>query len=85
MDIDNVRSLSDVPERKRRRQTFLQFKLRPSDGALLDLLPAKYRELLISDGSYKERSERLGIPIGTVRSRIHRARVALERLRNTPN
>ncbi len=41
-------------------------------------LPAEYREILllreIEEFSYEELSELLGIPIGTVRSRLHRAR-----------
>jgi RNA polymerase sigma-70 factor (ECF subfamily) len=48
----------------------------------IDRLPAKYREVLIlrdiQDLSYTEIGEILGIPGGTVRSRINRARLALK-------
>ena len=44
-------------------------------------LPAKHREILLlreSDGmSYEEIAEALDIPVGTVESRLHRARAAL--------
>jgi RNA polymerase sigma-70 factor (ECF subfamily) len=48
----------------------------------IDRLPPKYREVLIlrdiQDLSYIEIGEILGIPGGTVRSRINRARLALK-------
>ncbi len=47
-------------------------------------LPPEYREVLllreIEDFSYEEISELLNIPVGTVRSRLHRARQALFKL-----
>lgn len=50
---------------------------RPIAKALADLTP-KYREVLLlvawADLSYEETAEALGISIGTVRSRLHRAR-----------
>lgn len=65
----------------KRKQKFVDFALQPGDDALLPSLPDAQRLLLQTDGSYQDRAERLGIPIGTVRSRLHRARTALERLR----
>ena len=65
----------------KRKQKFVGFALQPGDDALLPSLPEAQRLLLQTDGNYKDRAERLGIPIGTVRSRLHRARTALERLR----
>lgn len=51
-------------------------------GEALDRLPDEYREAAIlyfvSDLSYEEIAETLGIPIGTVRSRLHRARKHLQ-------
>jgi DNA-directed RNA polymerase specialized sigma24 family protein len=35
----------------------------------------------LADGNYKERASRLGVAVGTVRSRLHRARAALSALR----
>ena len=66
----------------KREQKFLRFKLEPGDYALLDQLPAPQREVLLTDGSYQSRAEKLNIPVGTLRSRLHRARAALEALRN---
>lgn len=47
----------------------------------IDELPVKYREVLllcdVEDMSYQEISETLGIPIGTVMSRLSRARRAM--------
>jgi DNA-directed RNA polymerase specialized sigma24 family protein len=65
----------------KRGQRFLGFKLQPGDQALLERLSEGQRELLLADGTYKERADRFNLPIGTVRSRIHRARVLLEHLR----
>lgn len=48
---------------------------------LLSFLPESQRATLLSSGSYSERAEKLGVPIGAVRSRLHRARVALVALR----
>jgi RNA polymerase sigma-70 factor (ECF subfamily) len=49
--------------------------------AALDRLPVQYREVLllvdVEEFSYKEASEILGIPIGTVMSRVSRARSVL--------
>ena len=71
------------PERKQR---YVGFALQPGDDRLLASLPEAQRVLLETQGRYKDRAERLGIPIGTVRSRLHRARAALERLREpAPN
>ena len=65
-----------------RRQTrFRGFSLVESDDALLQLLEMPHREILTTDGSYEQISRALNIPPGTVRSRLHRARVALTTLR----
>ena len=69
------------PASAKRQQRFLRFQLQPGDEALLDHLSENQRALLLSDGSYKERAERFGLPVGTVRSRLHRARAMLEQLR----
>ena len=60
-------------------------------AAVLDL-PAEFREVVVlcelEELSYEEASERIGCPIGTVRSRLHRGRALLlaklEMLRDVP-
>jgi RNA polymerase sigma factor (sigma-70 family) len=50
-------------------------------AAALAALPAGHRDVLLmvawADLSYEETAEALGLPVGTVRSRMHRARSAL--------
>ena len=65
-----------------RAQKYLRFKLEPRDTALLEQLSEPYRAVLLFQGSYQDCATALNIPIGTVRSRLHRARTALEALRN---
>ncbi len=63
------------------RARFYNFQLTESDNALLQQLPASFRTILIVHGSYAEIAQQLNIAPGTVRSRLHRARKALTRLR----
>jgi DNA-directed RNA polymerase specialized sigma24 family protein len=51
-----------------------------TNPALIDKLSIMHRDVLMAKGSYQEIAESLGIPVGTVRSRLHRARAALARL-----
>jgi RNA polymerase sigma-70 factor (ECF subfamily) len=50
-------------------------------AALLRALPVEQREVLllvaVAELTYEETAEALGVPVGTVRSRLHRARAAL--------
>lgn len=66
---------------EKRKQKFLGFAFEPGDAELLPSLPEGQRQLLQTEGQYKDRAQKLGLPIGTVRSRLHRARAALLRLR----
>jgi RNA polymerase sigma-70 factor (ECF subfamily) len=56
-------------------------QLDPALAARLSALPEIYRAVLVTvavqEASYREAAERLGCPIGTVMSRLHRARRAL--------
>jgi DNA-directed RNA polymerase specialized sigma24 family protein len=70
-------------EKDKRSLKYLRFKLQPGDRELFDLLPAPQRELIEAEGSYMELARRFNLPIGTVRSRLHRARAALEKLRES--
>ena len=51
------------------------------DAPLIEKLSVPHREILLAKGNYKEIGRNLNLPIGTVRSRLHRAREALQRLR----
>lgn len=69
------------PARERRVQKFQHFALTPGDEALIAALPPEQQAALRAEGSYAERAERMGVAVGTVRSRLHRARSALVKLR----
>jgi RNA polymerase sigma-70 factor (ECF subfamily) len=57
-------------------------------AAALERLDARYREVVVladmHDASYEEIAETLDIPVGTVRSRLHRGRTELRALLATP-
>jgi len=72
---------ASLPAEPKRHQKFLRFEIQERDRELMSSLSEKHRALLLADGSYKDKAEKLGIPLGTVRSRLHRARVSLELLR----
>lgn len=54
----------------------------PEVEAALMALPAHYRDAVIAvdlrDQSYREASENLSVPVGTIMSRLHRGRAALK-------
>jgi RNA polymerase sigma factor (sigma-70 family) len=58
-------------------------------AAALAQLPARYRDVLFviawGELDYDEAAQALGIPVGTVRSRLHRARAKLRRALGGPN
>ncbi|MGA8212536.1 MAG: sigma-70 family RNA polymerase sigma factor [Candidatus Sulfotelmatobacter sp.] len=80
LDLENEEET--LPAAKETPETIL---LQRSDGQLLqqalDQLPVAYREILllceVEEMSYQEISAALGIPMGTVMSRLSRARKAL--------
>jgi DNA-directed RNA polymerase specialized sigma24 family protein len=69
------------PPREKRTARYSRFELTPDDQDLIARLPAEQQAALHSEGSYASRAEQMGVAIGTVRSRLHRARAALVRLR----
>jgi hypothetical protein len=79
------RHISPPIRRAVRELKYRQFVLLPDDAPLIDQLPLDHQNVLRSEGTYAERAEKLGIPIGTLRSRLHRARDALLRLRGERN
>jgi hypothetical protein len=67
------------------RQGASQFKgmyVLESDEPLLDTLEPKAQAVLRTTGSYNERAIVLNVPVGTLRSRLHRARAKLVALRS---
>ena len=70
--------LGQAERRNRRRNAYL---LTEQDEPLLGQLPDKYVEILRQEGSIADIAGRLNIARGTVKSRTHRARVALDALR----
>src|ERR1700744_4197544 len=81
MDTRIIDSHSHKASDRKRVQKFQHFALTPEDEKLLEELPPYQQAILRSTGSYQERAEQLGVAVGTVRSRLHRARAALEKLR----
>lgn len=57
------------------------FKIEESDAPLIEKLQKHHRDVLNHGGSYEQMAADLGIPEGTARSRLHRARKALIELR----
>lgn len=72
---------SQASEKEKRPQKYMGLAPQPGDEDLLDQLSPQHREILQAEGHYAELAEKLGVAIGTVRSRLHRARAALARLR----
>lgn len=64
-------------------QELISKRLREDIEAAIDAIPAAFRTVLvlveINGQSYAEAAETLGLPIGTVRSRLSRARCLLQR------
>lgn len=64
---------------RHRRQRF--FPLTEQDESLLPQLSPRYVEILRQEGQMADIASRLNLPVGTVKSRLHRARAALTALR----
>jgi hypothetical protein len=67
--------------RKRVASPFRGFVIFESDEPLIALLQPGHQNVLRLAGSYAEMGEKLQVPPGTLRSRLHRARAALVALR----
>lgn len=62
---------------KGRPHAFANFKLIDGDRERLERISAAKRDLVVCGEPYALIAERLRVPLGTVKSRTHRARVAL--------
>ena len=80
MDIP-ISPLEGQARTRHRAQRYLQFKMQPGDEAFLDQLSEGQRQLVTAEGSYQELAARFNLPLGTVRSRLHRARARITQLR----
>jgi hypothetical protein len=67
-------------ERKEPR-SYKKFQITENDLPLIRLLEPEHQEMLRASGSYAQIAAQLKLPLGTVRSRLHRARAALAALR----
>jgi DNA-directed RNA polymerase specialized sigma24 family protein len=70
---------ASLSQNRQRRQRF--FPLTEQDEPLLAQLSPRYVEILRQEGQMADIAARLNLPIGTVKSRLHRARAALAALR----
>lgn len=78
-DLQEFPSNGATPEERQQREESIQ-----AVRAAIDTLPAEYRAVIvlreINDTSYEEIAEITGVPLGTVRSRLYRARAMLRQL-----
>lgn len=58
------------------------FLVLETDEPLLATLKPKTQAVLRTEGPYVERARELNVPVGTLRSRLHRARARLSALRS---
>ena len=66
---------------KKRPQKYTGFALQPGDEELFHQLSPQQQEILRSKGTYNDLAAAFGVAVGTIRSRLHRARAALSALR----
>ena len=83
VDVEVGDLVAELREVGLRRGVGLVRRLEAGDEELMTRLTAGYQEILRAKGSYIEIASSLGIAVGTVRSRLHRARSALVKLRQS--
>jgi DNA-directed RNA polymerase specialized sigma24 family protein len=77
----NEVGLEGRPQEPPRWSRKSRFVLYAEDEPLLAFLSSQYAEVLREQGSMEEIASRLKVPVGTVKSRLHRAKARLETLR----
>jgi DNA-directed RNA polymerase specialized sigma24 family protein len=68
-----------------RASQFKGMQVLESDEPLLAKLKPREQAVLRTTGSYEDRARELSVPVGTLRSRLHRARAKLLALRSEPH
>lgn len=58
-----------------------KFQIAETDAPLIESLKPEHQAVLRAQGSYVDMAECLNIPIGTVKSRYHRAVAAIKAMR----
>jgi hypothetical protein len=76
-DVDHAAVPSSVRPDRQRATHFKGMHVLESDEPLLATLEPKEQAVLRTSGSYEERARELNVPVGTLRSRLHRARAKL--------
>lgn len=70
---------------QRAPQKYAHFHITDDDAPLIARLSKEHRDVLGTVGSYKDIATALSLEVGTVKSRIHRARASLVGLRTCQN
>jgi Sigma-70, region 4 len=73
---------SSAPTSRQRAAHFKGIHLLETDDPLSATLKPNEQTVLRTAGSYEERAKELNVPVGTLKSRLHRARVKLVALRS---
>jgi len=81
-NFDHATVPSSVHPGRQRATQFKGMHVLESDEPLLASLEPKEQAVLRISGSYEERARELNVPVGTLRSRLHRARAKLVALRS---
>ena len=74
-------SSPDVATLRRNNRRRVEYLPTETDEKLMGLMSDKHSEIIRQTGSMSEIAARLGVAVGTVKSRTHRARVELDVLR----
>jgi hypothetical protein len=81
-NVDHTTVPSSVHSGRQRATQFKGMHVLESDKPLLAALAPKEQAVLRTSGSYEDRARELNVPMGTLRSRLHRARAKLAALRS---
>jgi DNA-directed RNA polymerase specialized sigma24 family protein len=80
-DIEQATAPESARRSRRRESQFQGMHVLETDEPLLATLWPNEQAVLRTNGSYGERAKELNVPVGTLKSRLHRARAKLVALR----